>query len=104
MSMGTHGSSGVNVSDGRAQLGNQASQVIGLEFVLPDGSCKSYSREADPEVFPGMCVSLGCLGIVSKITLQLTPCFEVHQTVYANFRLVILKHALINDYVCTNTA
>ena len=45
MSMGTHGSSGVNVADGRAQLGNQASQVIGLEFVLPDGSCKSYSRQ-----------------------------------------------------------
>ncbi len=100
MSMGTHGSSGVNVSDGRAQLGNQASQVIGLEFVLPDGSCKSYSRQADPDVFPGMCVSLGCLGVVSKITLELTPRFDVHQAVFANFRLVTLKHVL---YVCTNT-
>ena len=61
MSMGTHGSSGVG-ADGRAQLGNQASQVIGLEFVTHDGTLKSYTRDADPDVFPGAVVSLGCLG------------------------------------------
>ena len=42
ISMGTHGSSGTG-ADGRAQLGNQASQVVGLEFVLPDGSRRARS-------------------------------------------------------------
>ena len=53
MSMGTHGSSGVG-ADGRAQLGNQASQIIGLEFVTHDGTLKSYTRDADPEVLHEM--------------------------------------------------
>ena len=99
MSMGTHGSSGVD-PDGRAQLGNQASQVIAIEFVLADGSLKAYSREADPEVFDGVCVSLGCLGVVSKLTLQLVPRYDVHQAVYTGFTItdVIANfHSMINS-------
>ena len=79
MSMGTHGSSGVK--DGRAQLGNQASQVVGIQFVLGDGSLKNYSRDADEE-FPGTLVSLGCLGVVSSITLACVPAFTIQQCTY----------------------
>ena len=52
MSMGTHGSSGVD-PDGAAQLGNQASQVVAVEFVTAGGELRAYSREADPLIFPG---------------------------------------------------
>lgn len=47
ISMGTHGSSGIG-ADGRCNNGNQASQVSAIEFVLPDGELKAYSRAADP--------------------------------------------------------
>ena len=30
-------------------------------------------------------LALGCLGVVSKITLQLVPRFDVHQAVYRGF-------------------
>ena len=47
MSMGTHGSSGVNPETGRPNLGNQGSQVCGIKFVLGDGSVRSYDRDPD---------------------------------------------------------
>ena len=47
MSMGTHGSSGVNPETGRPNLGNQGSQVCGMKFVLGDGSVRSYDRDPD---------------------------------------------------------
>ena len=81
ISMGTHGSSGVG-PDGRAKLGNQASQVSGIDFVLPDGSLKAYSRKEDPATFDGVVVALGCLGPIASITLDLTPRFNVVQAVY----------------------
>ncbi len=92
ISMGTHGSSGVG-SDGRVKLGNQASQVSAIEFVLPDGSLKAYSREGDPETFDGVVVGLGCLGPISSITLDLTPSFNVVQAVYIDITVEsVIKH------------
>jgi FAD/FMN-containing dehydrogenase len=81
MSMGTHGSSGVG-EDGRATLGNQASQVEALEFVTADGSLQRYTQ--GDEHFEGTLVSLGCLGAVSRLTLRLVPSFFVQQAVYIN--------------------
>ncbi len=92
ISMGTHGSSGVG-SDGRAKLGNQASQVSAIEFVLPDGSLKAYTREGDSETFDGVVVGLGCLGPISSITLDLTPRFNVVQAVYIDITVEsVIKH------------
>ena len=89
-SMGTHGSSGVG-DDGRAKLGNQASQISAIEFVLPDGSLRSY--DASSEVFAGVGVALGCLGPISKITLDLTPRYNVVQAVYIDISLdSVLEH------------
>ena len=47
MSMGTHGSSGVDPDTGRPHLGNLGSQVCGIKFVVSDGSVLSYTRGAD---------------------------------------------------------
>lgn len=92
ISMGTHGSSGVD-ADGRAKLGNQASQVSAIEFVLPDGSPKAYSREKDPDTFDGVVVALGCLGPISSITLDLTPRFNVVQAVYIDITVEsVIEH------------
>jgi xylitol oxidase len=68
----THGSGDRN--------GNLATAVAALEFVTADGSLVTVSRgDAD---FDGMVVHLGALGIVSRVTLDVQPEFDVAQTVY----------------------
>ncbi|MFG6196782.1 FAD-binding protein [Nonomuraea sp. JJY05] len=68
---GTHGS-------GDAVPG-LASAVSSLDLVTADGSVLTLSRgDAD---FPGAVVALGALGIVTSLTLDLVPAFEVRQYV-----------------------
>jgi xylitol oxidase len=69
---GTHGS-GVGI-------GSLSSAVAGLELVTADGSLLTV-RRGEPD-FAGMVVSLGLLGIVTRVTLDIQPGFEVRQDVY----------------------
>jgi xylitol oxidase len=71
---GTHGS-------GRRQAG-LAAAVSALELVTAGGEVRTFSRGADPDVFPGLVVSLGALGVVTRLTLDLVPAFEVRQDVF----------------------
>lgn len=68
----THGSGSGN--------GNLATAVSGLEFVLADGDLIA-SRRGDPD-FEGMVVHLGALGVVSRVTLDVQPSFDIAQSVY----------------------
>ena len=70
----THGSG--------ATLGNLATAVAGLEFINGAGDLVSLSRDNDPDTFPGAVVNLGALGIVTKLTLDVLPTFEMRQQVY----------------------
>lgn len=68
----THGSGDRN--------GNLATAVSALEFVAADGSIVRTKRgDAD---FNGMVVHLGALGVVTRVTLDVQPAFEVSQNVY----------------------
>lgn len=59
---------------------NLAGAVAGLEIVTANGDIVSLKRgDAD---FNGAVVSLGALGIVSAITLDIEPTFEVRQDVF----------------------
>lgn len=69
---GTHGSGTRN--------GNLASAVRALEWVAADGSLVSL-RRGDPDL-PGAVVALGALGIVTRLTLDTVPAFDVQQWVY----------------------
>lgn len=70
----THGS-----GDGNRNL---AAAVAGLEMVTADGSILTVHRsDAD---FDGMVVGLGALGIVSRLTLDIEPSFQVSQHVFEN--------------------
>lgn len=69
----THGSGDTN--------GNLATAVAGLELVTADGSILT-ARRADTPDFEGMVVGLGALGIVSSVTLDIEPSFEVAQCVF----------------------
>ncbi|MDT0266448.1 FAD-binding protein [Streptomyces sp. DSM 44915] len=87
---GTHGS-------GNAQR-SLAAAVTALEFVGGDGESFTLSRAADPERFPGAVVHLGALGVVTALTLELEPAFEVAQWVYPGVPLatVAARHPEIS--------
>jgi xylitol oxidase len=72
----THGSGDRN--------GVLATAVSAMEFVTGDGEIVSLSREQNPDEFDGMVVSLGGLGAVTRLTLNLLPAFEMRQDVYEN--------------------
>jgi len=69
ISTGTHGTG--------AGFGGLATQVVGLELVLADGSTLTCSATEHTEVFRAARVGLGALGVVSTVTLQAVPAFAL---------------------------
>ncbi len=72
--------------------GNLATAVAALEFVTADGQLLHLSRSANPDVFPAAVASLGALGVVTRVTLNLLPTFQVAQSVYHNLSFDHLEH------------
>lgn len=69
---GTHGSGDAN--------GNLATAVAGLEMVTAGGDLVRLARGDDG--FDGAVVALGALGVVTAVTLDLVPAYDVRQNVY----------------------
>lgn len=69
ISTGTHGS-GVG-------LGSLATQVVGLKLVTAYGDVISCSEAENRDIFKAAQVSLGALGIITHVTLQLVPAFAL---------------------------
>ena len=63
--------------------GNLATAVAAIEFVDAAGEIINLSKK-DGEHFEGAVVGLGALGIVTKVTLNLLPTFNMKQYVYRN--------------------
>jgi len=72
--------------------GNLATAVAALELVRADGQIVHLSREKDGEAFLGAVVGLGAVGIVTRVTLNLQPTFQVAQSVYQNLSFDQLEH------------
>jgi len=75
----THGS-----GDGN---GNLATAVASLDVVTAGGDVVTLSRERDEERFRGAVVGLGALGVVTQVTLDVVPAFQVRQAVYEDLLL-----------------
>ncbi len=73
----THGS-GVN-------NGNLSTAVAGLQILTAEGEFLTFTKE--DEQFPGTVVALGGLGVVTRITLDIEPTYDVKQHVYRNLSL-----------------
>ncbi len=71
---GTHGSGD--------RTGSLATSVSALELVTADGETARLHR-GQPD-FDGAVVSLGALGVVARVTLDIVPSFLVRQAVYAD--------------------
>jgi xylitol oxidase len=78
-STGTHGSG--------SRLGCLATAVRALEIVRPDGSIDTV-RRGDPE-FAGSVVALGAHGVVTTMTLDLLPGYDVEQTVWESLPFAV---------------
>jgi xylitol oxidase len=63
--------------------GNLATAVVGLEMVTADGNVLTLSHK-DGEQFLGAVVALGSLGVVTRVTLNVQPTYQVAQSVYRN--------------------
>jgi alditol oxidase len=73
-STGTHGSGDLN--------GNLATMVSAVELVTSGGDITRLSRAADGDRFRGAVIGLGSLGILSSLTLDVLPAYDVRQYVY----------------------
>jgi xylitol oxidase len=82
-STATHGSGEKN--------GNLATAVSALEMVTAAGDVVKLSRKSDGEVFRGAMVGLGALGVITRLTLDILPTYEVRQDVYENLPLAQMK-------------
>ncbi|WP_433888136.1 FAD-binding protein [Streptomyces sp. CA-111067] len=76
---GTHGSGNGN--------GGLGTSVRALDLVTADGDLLTLNRETDADRFDGAVVSLGALGVVTHLTLDLVPDFEVRQDVFTGLEL-----------------
>ncbi len=71
--------------------GNLATAVSAMEMVTANGELILLSREKDGEQFRGAVVGLGGLGLVTKMTLDISPTFEMRQDLYENLPLAELE-------------
>ncbi|MBA2469588.1 MAG: FAD-binding protein [Chloroflexia bacterium] len=72
VSTATHGSGDA--------LGNLATAVSGIELVTSSGEMVTAKR-GEPD-FDGMVVGLGALGVVTRLTLDIEPTYQVRQVIY----------------------
>ncbi|MFC7328306.1 FAD-binding protein [Marinactinospora rubrisoli] len=70
--------------------GNLATAVAALELVTADGDVVTLDRRADGDRFRGAVVGLGALGVVTSLTLDIEPAFEMRQYVYEGLPLDVL--------------
>ncbi len=82
-STATHGSGEHN--------GNLATAVAGLEFVTATGDVLKLSRGTDAETFRGAVVGLGALGVITRVTLDVQPTYQMRQWVYENLPFAQMK-------------
>lgn len=71
---------------------NLSSSVSAIEFVDAAGNLITLSRQKNPDIFPGAVVGLGALGVVTKITLDLLPSFDMSQVVYLDLPISQLEN------------
>jgi len=79
ISTATHGSGESN--------GNLATAVSGLEMLTPDGELVRLTRKSNPTEFSAAVVGLGALGVITHVTLNVQPTYQVRQFVYRDLPL-----------------
>jgi len=61
-----------------------SNSISAMKVVTGRGEVVTFSRERDEALLKGAVVSLGALGVIIEITLDLVPAFDICQYVYEN--------------------
>lgn len=81
---GTHGTG--------ARLACLAAQIVGLRLVQPDGTVLQVD-ESQPELLAAARVSVGTLGVISAITLQVAGAYNLHERLWRDdFETCMARH------------
>lgn len=93
LATGTHGTG--------AALGNLASAVTGLRLVGADGEILELraGRPRDRDLLRAARVSLGVLGILSTVTLRVTPAYRLHERIWRTSLADALAH--VDEWVAS---
>jgi xylitol oxidase len=65
-----------------------------MEIITADGAVRTISRLEDGDRFAGAVVGLGGLGVVTRLTLDVSPTFDMSQVVYENLPLTQVEEHL----------
>lgn len=83
-------------------LGNLATTVVGMEIVDGSGEILWCDEQANPELLAVARVGIGALGVVTKVTIQCVPAFNLHvkESVEDLDDLLdgFVEHAAANDH------
>ncbi len=71
--------------------GNLATSVSGMELLTATGEWVTLSRDQDGDRFRGAVAALGALGVVTRLTLDLVPTFQLRQYVYEGLPASVLS-------------
>ena len=72
------------------RLGNLATAVAGMEFVDGNGELITLSRGHARDLLEGAVVGLGGIGVITRLTLDISPTFRMQQDVYEGLPLAQL--------------
>ena len=72
--------------------GNLATALKGFELLTPGGELLWVDQQTNTDLFHAGGVSMGALGIMTKVKLAIQPTFEVSQRVYENLSMDALKN------------
>ena len=82
------------------KFGSLSTQVAALRIVLADGSVVECDKDREPELFEAARVSLGMLGVLSRVKLNVVPAFRMKETNQRRPIKEVLENwdALANQY------
>lgn len=61
------------------RFGNISSTIVGMRLIDGLGEVEEIDRDHRPEVFAAARAAIGALGLVSTVTLQVSPAFNLHE-------------------------
>jgi xylitol oxidase len=73
------------------RLGNLSTAVAGLELVRADGDLVMIERSTDPDGLAAAVVSLGSLGVVTRLTLDVEPTYRMRQVVFEDLPIAAFR-------------
>lgn len=88
---------------GSGKTGTFASFITQIQLLTADGNLKTISATQNNEFFPAVRTSIGMLGIMTELTIQCEPLFQVQRTIKTmNWQQIVQEYEnllTLHDYM-----